>query len=279
MAHDEIVVSVCIPVYNCALFIGEAIKSVLDQSFRQYELLIIDNKSTDGTLAVIKKFNDPRIRLIENDRNIGQAGNWDKCLLEARGMYIKLLPADDFIYPDCLKRQVGIFEDPKYPDVVLICCARDIIDEKGRKILTRRFGSCEGAINGVEAVRKTIRSGGNLIGEPGATLFKKEILDRTGRFPGYRDCVGDLELWSKILLNGSLYVFSESLCVFRISGVSSSSQILASQHREDFKNFIDKLYFKKEFQLTISDVLVGKFRATINSYARRIIYFALLRGK
>src|SRR5688572_8967364 len=102
--------SVCIPVYNCGPYIKEAIDSVLNQDFKDFELIIVDNRSTDNTVSIVKDYKDSRIKLIENDTNIGLLGNWNKAVSLATGQYIKLLPADDFIYPGCLKRQCEVLD-------------------------------------------------------------------------------------------------------------------------------------------------------------------------
>ena len=69
-------VSVCVPCYNGAEFLERTLESVLAQTFTDYELVVADNKSTDGTVDIVKSFSDPRIRLIQNERNLGMALNW-----------------------------------------------------------------------------------------------------------------------------------------------------------------------------------------------------------
>ena len=103
-------VSVCIPVYNCERYIGEAIQSVLDQTLADFELIVCDDCSTDGTLKAVEGCRDPRIRIFRNDANIGMWPNWNKAMSHARGKYIKLLCADDVIYSDCLQAQVDVLK-------------------------------------------------------------------------------------------------------------------------------------------------------------------------
>ena len=91
-------------------FIASTLESVLQQTYRHLEIVITDNDSTDGTVAQIRKFTDPRIRLIQNEANLGLGANWNKALSCATGTYVKLLCADDLIYPDCLQRQVEALE-------------------------------------------------------------------------------------------------------------------------------------------------------------------------
>jgi len=90
-------VSVLIPSYNCARYLPEAIESVLEQKFRDFELLIRDDGSTDGSHAVIEKYAalDRRVDFHYNPVNLGAVRNWNCCLAQARGEYIQLLCCDD----------------------------------------------------------------------------------------------------------------------------------------------------------------------------------------
>src|SRR6476660_8884800 len=108
---SEVKVSVCIPVYNGDRFIEAAIESVLDQTFKDFEIIIVDNQSTDNTVSLIKKYTDPRIKFFQNDSNIGLIPNWNMAMSKASGEYIKILPADDLIYPQCLEWQVAILNN------------------------------------------------------------------------------------------------------------------------------------------------------------------------
>jgi glycosyltransferase involved in cell wall biosynthesis len=114
-------VSVCIPVYNGEDYLSETIKSVLNQSFQDFEIVIVDNQSTDKTVNIIQSFNDSRIVFFQNETNIGLIGNWNMVMKKARGKYIKILPADDLIYPDCLKLQVEVFEKDTAKKISLVC--------------------------------------------------------------------------------------------------------------------------------------------------------------
>jgi len=88
-------VSVLMPAYNVEEYIGEAIQSVLRQTLTDWELVIVDDGSTDGTLDVVRSFSDPRIRLIQHERNLGVAAARNRLLLEAKGDYATWLDADD----------------------------------------------------------------------------------------------------------------------------------------------------------------------------------------
>lgn len=271
-------ISVCIPVYNCEGYIGSTIESVLVQTFKNFELIILNNYSTDRTLDIIRQYNDPRIRIIENETNIGAEGNWNKALSEARGKFIKILCADDLLYPNCLERQVAILENPSNKGVVLVCCGRDIIDERGNKILARNFKGHTGRFSGQYAVKKNIRAGTNLIGEPTAVLFRAEVLTKAGQFDISIPYVIDLDFWCRILLQGDIYIIPESLCVFRVSATSWSVTVARSQS-QDFQRFITRLGEDPSYQLDFLDKVLGRIMALVNRILRQVFYKVILQDR
>ena len=131
-------VSVCIPTYQGAAYLGQAIDSVLTQSFGDFELVVVDNHSTDGTEELVAAYSDSRIRFFRNERNLGAEANWNRCLAEARGTYIKLLPHDDLLAPDCLRQQVAALERDQR--LALAFCARTVLDGAGRPLMQRGYG-------------------------------------------------------------------------------------------------------------------------------------------
>lgn len=106
----SIKVSVVMPVYNVEQYVEEAIESILTQSFLDFELIIIDDASTDRTLDVIKNFVDNRIRLFTNKDNIGLAASLNKGIRLAKGEYILRMDGDDISLPDRIKIQVGFMD-------------------------------------------------------------------------------------------------------------------------------------------------------------------------
>lgn len=101
--------------YNSENYISDSIKSILEQSFSDFELLIVNDGSTDQTVAVIEKFNDPRIRLVHNDKNRGLTYTRNVALTEARGEYIAILDSDDIAIKNRLELQYNFFrQHPEY---------------------------------------------------------------------------------------------------------------------------------------------------------------------
>jgi glycosyltransferase involved in cell wall biosynthesis len=271
MNHEHPRVSVGIPAYNGERFIGAAVESVLAQTWADFELYVIDDASTDGTLGRVRRYSDPRLRILSNETNIGHEGNWNRVLREARGEFIKLLPQDDVLHPDCLRKQVELFDNPANSSVVLTCCSRNIIDANGRILIKRSFRNRRGRIQGLRAVRESLRSGTNLIGEPGAVLMKSDILHRAGLFSAADFYVIDLDLWARILLYGDLFVLPESLCSFRVAPGSASIRV-ASTQSQDFVAFIGRLDRSGRYDLSPMDRRLGAINALKNRILRKVLY-------
>lgn len=207
-------VSVCIPTYNYARFLPEAIESVTGQSFTDYELLILDDCSQDGTGEVVAEYarREPRIDFRVNPVNLGMVENWNRCLLLARGEYIKFLFGDDaFCSTDALRRMVDVLD--RDSSVSLVASARVVVDESSRATgVWSEFPDgfvCEGG----DVIRRCLEFQRNLIGEPSAVMFRKAQALR-GFDRRYRQIV-DEEMWFHLLEQGRFAYIGEPLCTFR----------------------------------------------------------------
>lgn len=271
-------VSICIPIYNAEKFIHETIASVLAQTYQDFEIVITDNCSTDNSAAIIQSFNDPRIQYHKNDSNIGAEGNWNKVLTLANGSYVKLLCADDVIYSTCLEEQVTVLDNKENADVVLVTSHKDVINQDGKLVMTRKYPGKKGHINGLAALRKSLRRGTNIIGEPVAGLFRREILQKSGYYNGDNLYMIDIDLWSRMLKFGDLYVIDKVLYAFRISTQSLSTNIGFGQVKL-FNTFVDKLFADKSFNISIFDKAMAKTMALAMGIARNMIYVIYFRKK
>lgn len=125
------VISIGVPVYNGENFLAEAIESVLAQTFGDFELIICDNASTDGTRAICEAYaaRDARVRYYRNPRNLGAAANYNRAFALARGRYFKWLAHDDRLHREFLERTVAVLEER--PEVVLCGSQVRVIDPNG----------------------------------------------------------------------------------------------------------------------------------------------------
>ena len=214
-------ISVLMPTYNYASYIGEAIESVLAQDFEDFELLICDDCSGDDTAAVVKPFcdRDERIRFTANSANLGMVANWNHCLAEARGAYVKFLFGDDKLSdPRALTKLVALLRN--HPAAILAASARTILDEKSNVIDIWR-PLPDGCRDGREVILAWLIEDGNLIGEPSSVLFRKADAQR-GFDPKFRQIV-DVEMWFHLLEKGALVYTREPLCAFRQHALQRSA--------------------------------------------------------
>ena len=207
-------VSVCIPTYNYARFLGRAIDSVLAQTWREFELIVCDNASTDGTPAVIASFDDDRIRSYRNERNLGLFGNFSRCLELAQGDLVKFVCSDDWLDPRYLERAVPVMRG--HPGVTLLTTAGYVVDEDGR---TFGVASAELGDGPVVPATQAIRAQArwlNLIGMPTSTLIRRDAVEAAEGFDQRFAPASDVHLWLKLLARGDLGWIPDPLCSLRV---------------------------------------------------------------
>jgi glycosyltransferase involved in cell wall biosynthesis len=249
-------ISVCIPAFNNAAFIAATLESVLHQTHHHLEIIITDDLSTDGTVATVRRFSDARIRLVQNEANLGFGGNWNKALSLATGTYIKLLCADDLVYPDCLRRQREALEDPAHSGAVLAICNSDLINANSQVIYRRRVRCGTGLVNGRQLIRRSVRWGTNLIGEPAAGLFRREVLSRAGLFDPGNPYLIDLAFWAALLRHGDAFVDQSRLAAFRISAGAMSTK-LGWHQAASFRRFIGDMRADPFHRASAADAALG----------------------
>ena len=263
-------VSVCIPVYNGEQFLDETIHSVLDQTYRDYELVILDNASTDQSGDIARSSSDPRIRVERNRHTLPQAENWNRVVELARGSLIKLVCADDLLHPRCLELQVPPMEAD--PGLAVVAARRHMIDEQSRVLVPRRgLNGLVGVRTGVEVARRVVRSGANPIGESNNVLFRRDDFFTVGGWKTDRPNIMDLDLWLRLLQLGDFLGLPETLAAFRIvrgSISSNSDQKLYDQQRM----LIEELGNSPYFQVRGVDLAVGRMLAPAGRARRRALY-------
>ncbi len=267
-------VSVCVPVYNGEPFLGETIRSVLDQTYRDYELVILDNASTDESGAIARSFRDRRIRIEHNSSLLPLPENWNRAVQLCRAPLIKLVCADDLLHPRCLELQVAPMEAD--PGLAVVAARRHMIDEQSRIIVPRRgLGGLVGVHSGVEVARRVVRNGANPIGEPGGVLFRREDFMAAGGWRADRYYVIDLELWMRLLQYGEFLGLPETLAAFRIGRSSLSAHNEEAIYR-DQRILTDELGDSSLFNVRGIDLAVGRLLAPAGR-ARRRALFAISR--
>jgi glycosyltransferase involved in cell wall biosynthesis len=207
-------ISVLIPTYNYAHYLPEAIESALAQDWTDFELIVSDDASQDNSREVVADYaaRDRRIRFHAQPANLGMVQNWNWCLSQARGEYIKFLFGDDkFASRETLRKLMDMLE--ANPSAVLSASARLLISDKSEPLeIADEFGQW-GLRPGVGVMYRCMHYHANLIGEPSAVMFRKRDCQR-GFDASYRQLV-DLEMWFALLESGDLVYTPEVLCSFR----------------------------------------------------------------
>ena len=237
-------VSVCIPVYNGERFLLEAVESAIKQTFEDFEVVIVDNASTDETKLIIEEIasENRRIRFFINDTNIGIVGNFNACLTHARGKYIKFLCADDMLLPTCLEDMIREFDTN--PFVSLVVGGRLIVDENGQTVDKRSYAKTETVISGMSVINRCL-FGANYIGEPTAVMFQREMTMR-----GFREDLShlmDLEMWFYLLEKGDLVSLPAPLCGIRHHAGQMTIQSIKSGALIENNIRLFEDYGKKEY--------------------------------
>ena len=239
-------VSVCIPVRNGGAFLPVAIDSVLQQSFDDFELIIVDNCSTDGTVKWVedKLSTAPKIRFYKNTTNIGLVGNFNACLAYAKGEYIKFLCADDLLLPKSLHRMSDALDADRA--VALVAGGRRLIDENGKPIAALRYAAENAKVPGIEVINRCL-FGKNYIGEPTAVMFRRKDAQR-----GFQESLPhlmDLEMWFYLLEQGPMVSLVDEVCAVRqYSGQMSNQNIKTGALIDDnvrlFEAYANKPYIQ-----------------------------------
>jgi len=266
-------VSIIVPAYNAAIFLKETIRGVVGQTFRDWELLVVNNASTDSTGDILQRITaelcDPRIRILTNPCTLSMAENWNIGLQQARGEFIKLICADDIPAKDCLERQVRALRD--HPGAILASGARMIINSQGKKLFMRDGIRKKGIHFGAGMIRRSILAGTNIIGDPVCVMWRRNGTEKMGFFDTSILYCTDLEYWLRLLSIGDLYYDTVPVAFYRIHK-SSAGVGLAGVVVDDFLRTA-KLNIKRSgIHLTDLQLKIAGLKSLLMNVVRQIIY-------
>lgn len=219
-------VTVLLAVYNGGAYLREAVDSVLSQTFRDFELVIVDDGSTDGSIEALPA--DPRIRVFRNERNIGQIPSLNRGLQEARGEYVARLDHDDVCLPRRLERQVELLD--ALTQVALAATWVDIVETDGNL-----WAHARPVIDSFAEFAAMIVSGQVSLVHP-SLMFRREVVVGLGGFDESLNASEDQDLYRKLLLaRHDARVVQEALLRYRRHDqqmtVSKSSAVWESDGR------------------------------------------------
>ena len=263
---NEKFISIVIVTYNDEDFITSTINSVIRQSYTDFEILVVDNGSTDATNKLIKKEfgKNPKVKLIEIPKNQGASFAANLALKQVKGDFIALLCGDDLFLPNKLKKQVEFLE--KYPNIAGVFTDINFIDDYGIPIeniseVTKHLLPCARFRGDFKVINQTrhewlkffVNQSHALF--PSTVMMRRECLDDVGLLNLLIHQISDLDLWSRICMKYEIYQIDEPLVSFRVktktNRINVSNNEQSSHKRSTWES---TLMYKNYFHLTIEDM-------------------------
>ena len=240
-------VTVLMAVYNGEKHLRCAIDSVLQQSFQQYELLIIDDASTDRTATILSSYeeSDKRVRVLRNESNIGLTRSLNRGLEKSQGKYIARLDADDLCYPARLSTQVEYLES--HPECTVLASQADLIDDKGSDLgRARLVFSSEKIVAQLFIYNPIVHS---------TVMFRADRIKTLGGYDASLPRAQDYNLWFKVIgAKHKIETLNNPLVAHRMH--SHRVTINEPEVMEDCRVKILKAAFKDILGISVSDQLI-----------------------
>ena len=209
-------VSVLLSVYNGERYLGEAIESILNQTFTDFEFIIVDDGSTDSSSAILASYRDPRIHLIRNNQNLGLAKSLNKGLQLARGQYIARMDADDISLPERLYKQVRFLDENS--SVTMVGTWTEVIDEDSKREEIWQIPIVSHLLRWRLLFKNTFTHC--------AVMFRRDVVSQLGGYDENLTSAQDYDLWSRISFRWDVANIPEVLVRWRKwgSGISTKKQ-------------------------------------------------------
>lgn len=209
-------VSVVIPTRNRSRLLKRSIGFVLAQTYKDFELIIVDNASTDDTKKIVSSFKDPRVFYKRNPKNLGIIGNWNKAIEYSRGKYLNIFHDDDVMYPTFLEESVKALD--KISSIGFTFSLIKRVDKK-RKFLNmwwEDYNGMKGLIKGNDYILLTIEKERCISLAPDM-VFRKEAFNKVGLFKQvYAFNTFDFNMWFKLAFDYDVYLIDKILFEYTI---------------------------------------------------------------
>ncbi|MDL2241197.1 glycosyltransferase, partial [Bacteroidales bacterium OttesenSCG-928-K22] len=242
--NNNVDVSVIMAAYNCEPYIRESIESILNQTFENFELIIVNDNSTDNTHEIIKSYNDSRIKILNNDNNYGAAYSRNVAIKHAQGKYLAIMDSDDVALQERLEKQVYFLENNI--DIDIIGSFVFEIDKDGQKL-----SFVKTPINKNE-VKSSILFRSPVIHS--TTMIRHDFFISNDLF--YNEnyiCAQDYEMFSRAIFLGNIYNIPQALVSYRWtdSNISTKKKDIQQQYS---KEIISNLLSKFQIEPTKEDI-------------------------
>lgn len=253
--ENKPIVSIIIPTYNRERLIARSVKSVLNQTYQDFELIIVDDASTDNTEEVVSSFNDERIRYVRHKENKGEAAARNTGIKAARGDYIAYQDSDDEWFPEKLARQIELLQDAS-PEVGVIYTGFWKTENHKRTYIPFSWVNQKNGDIHKELLK------GNFIGSP-VVLIKKECFSEVGLFDERLRNLVDWEMWLRISKHYHFRCADEPLVVAHYDSDNASDnpdslidalELVLEKNRDEFE--LEKKLLAKH-SINIGNLLVA----------------------
>lgn len=240
-------VSVCIPVYNPGTFLADALRSVLEQEFADFELIIVDDCSAEPVAPVVEQFRDSRIRFHRNSRNLGLVGNWNRCIELADGEYVTIFHQDDLMLPENLRAKAALLDAT--PNMGFVYSNIVQIDSHGQRIGGHPIQQPELSLvmEGC-ALFELVAQTGNPVSCP-SVMARSECYQRLGGFDARLPFATDLEMWLRIASHYDVGFLSMPLIASRVHPAQETARFAGSG-----RDYVDVL---RALKITFSRSMPG----------------------
>jgi len=225
---SEIKITVIMPVYNCVRYVQEAVDSILEQTFTDFEFLIIDDASTDGTLAILKQYTDPRIKLIEKPQNSGYTNSLNYGLSIAKGKYIARMDGDDVSTPDRLQIQYTYME--LHEKIVVCGTAIQILGTDNIYIGPENYEDIK-----ISLLKE------NCLAHPSVMIRLSVLKERLISYDVTAEPAEDYRLWVRLCKYGELYNYPKVMLHYRLHNSQVSQQRSLQQSKSAIISRIEML--------------------------------------
>jgi glycosyltransferase involved in cell wall biosynthesis len=271
-------ISICVPVFNGARWLEEALRSALAQTRSDFELLVVDNGSTDGSVEIARNFaaRDSRVRVEPFDHNVGAVENHNRCIDLAAGALIKFLHHDDVLEPQCIARMAAIFEEE--PSTGLVFSRREIVldepDDAEAQAWTRAYGTLHEGFGALGRVNRgpdllerwlpALDAPGpleNWVAEPSATMLRREVFERVGQFNPHVWQSFDVDLFLRVMAVFDVGFVDEPLVRFRHHARSITARTARSH-----ADWLDRLWL---FESLLAAPGFEQHKPVLRSFRRR----------
>ncbi len=251
-------VCICIPTYNAEKTLTTTLESVLSQTYPNLLVQVVDNASTDNTVAVAHSFSDPRLSVCPNLDNVGGEGNFNRCITLSKGKYTAIYHADDLYEPTMVEKQVLFLET--HPEARAVFAEASLIDESGSFI--GALGqpaelAAAGELHNFPSVFKAILKHSNFLICPSVmaptAVYQNDVKRWRGELFGPSS---DLDVWLRMLMGGPIGILPEDLMRYRISSSQWSAKVRLDTCRADFFTVMDHYLAMEDVraQLTAADM-------------------------